>query len=136
MVEIRHQRITIIRYRKPARKDVNAELQFFGNSLGLFGERDKDKSCFRIFIELLKSTRRNNALTSDEIALRTNLSRGTAVFHLHKLIEAGLVVSEQGRYFLRAGNLEAVMDEIQKDVNRTVDDLKRIAFEIDRNMGL
>ncbi|MBU0536762.1 MAG: winged helix-turn-helix transcriptional regulator [Nanoarchaeota archaeon] len=136
MVIIRHQKITIINYRKPSKKDVNDDLQFFGNSLGLFGDRDKDKSCFRIFIELLKATRANRGMTSDEIALKTKLSRGTVVHHLRRLIESGLVVYEQGRYILRAGNLEAVMEEIQKDVNRTMEDLRNIANEIDQGLGL
>ena len=50
-----HQRITIVKIRKPVTTDVNEELQFLGNSLGLFNLRDKDKSCFRVFIELLKA---------------------------------------------------------------------------------
>ncbi|MBD3313171.1 winged helix-turn-helix transcriptional regulator [Candidatus Woesearchaeota archaeon] len=133
---IRHHRITIIRYRKPKKKDLNDELQFFGNSLGLFGDRDKDRSCFRIFIELLKSARTNRGMTSDEIAIKTGLSRGTAVHHLKRLMDSGLVVYEEGRYFLRAGNLEAVMEEISKDVFRTMDDLTRIAKEIDSGLGL
>ena len=48
-------KITIIRIRKPAQSNINKELQWLGSSLGLFGLRDKDKSCFRIFIELIKS---------------------------------------------------------------------------------
>ncbi|MCX6707418.1 MAG: ArsR family transcriptional regulator [Candidatus Woesearchaeota archaeon] len=136
MVEIRHQRITIIRYRRPEKKDINDKLQFFGNSLGLFGERDKDKSCFRIFIELLKATRKNMAISSDDMALKTELSRGTVVHHLHRLMESGLVVQDSGRYILRSGNLNAVMEEIQKDVDRTFNDLKRIASDIDKGVGL
>ena len=49
------QRITIINVRKPALRTINDELQWLGSSLGLFNLRDKDKSCFRIFIELLKN---------------------------------------------------------------------------------
>ncbi|MCX8147080.1 MAG: ArsR family transcriptional regulator [Candidatus Woesearchaeota archaeon] len=135
-INLRQQRITIIRYRKPAKKEINEELQFLGNSLGLFGERDKDKSCFRIFIELLKATRANMPLSSDEIAMKTGLSRGTVVHHLHRLIEAGLVVYESGKFMLRAGNLETVVEEVQKDINRTLDDLRQIAAEIDKRMGI
>lgn len=131
-----HQRITISRIRKPIKKTLNQELQWFGDSLGLFTERDKDNSCFRIFIELLKSTRRNQGLSSDELGFRTKLSRGTVVHHLHRLIEAGLVVSEDNKYFLRGGNLEVVVDELQKDLNRALDDLKKIAGDIDEGLGL
>jgi len=130
------KRITIIHIAKPVKKDLNMELQWFGNSLGLFGIRDRDRSCFRIFIELLKSTRKNKALSSDELAFRVKLSRGTVVHHLNNLMESGIVVSERNRYMLRAGNLEAVLDEIQKDMERTFDDLKEIVKNIDKELGL
>src|SRR3990167_6035950 len=99
-------RITIIKIKKPSQKEVNRDLQWFSESFGLFGERDKEKSCFRVFLELVKATRRKKSLTSDEIALRANLSRATVVHHLHKLIESGLVISQNNRYILRVDNLE------------------------------
>ncbi|HLC46996.1 MAG TPA: helix-turn-helix domain-containing protein [Candidatus Nanoarchaeia archaeon] len=135
-MRIFHQRVTLIQYRKPHVKNINEELQYLGNSLGLFGERDKDRSCFRVFIELLKSARQNKGMSSDEIAARTKLSRGTVVHHLTKLIESGLVVSHESRYFLRAGTLGASLEEVQKDINRTVEDLKAIAEAIDKELGL
>ncbi|MFW6449793.1 MAG: hypothetical protein ACOCZ6_01955 [Nanoarchaeota archaeon] len=61
--------ITIIRLKKPRSNEINEELQWLGASLGLFNLRDKDKSCFRIFIELIKNARiRDEPLTSDQIA--------------------------------------------------------------------
>ncbi len=51
------QRITIINIRKPAERSINQELQWLGTSLGLFNLRDKNKSCFRIFIDLLKAAK-------------------------------------------------------------------------------
>ena len=71
-MRITHQRITIIRERRPVR-NLNEELQWLGNSLGLFNLRDKDKSCFRIFIELLKAAKVDKPLTSDEIAVNLDL---------------------------------------------------------------
>ncbi len=129
------QRITIIKIRRPA-KNVNDELQWFGNSIGLFNMRDKDKSMFRIFIELLKSTRAKQYLTSDEIADKLQLSRGTVIHHINKLMAAGLVVNERNRYLLRVDNLEALVDEIKADISRTMDDLKKVAEEIDKTLGL
>jgi predicted transcriptional regulator len=135
-MRIIRQKITIWNISKPVKKDINEELQWFGSSLGLFGIRDKDKSCFRIFIELLKSAKKNKALTSDEIAFKTGLSRGTVIHHLNKLMEAGIVISEKNVYLLRGGNLEAIMEEVQKDMNRSLEDLRHIANQIDKEMGL
>ena len=133
---IRRQKITIINIRKPTARDLNRELQWFGNALGLFSERDKDKSCFRLFIELLKGAKYDKSYTSDELAFNLRLTRGTVVHHLNKLMEAGIVVHDRNRYALRVNNLEILMDEIKKDINRTCDDLKIVAKEIDDMLGL
>ena len=135
MVYIR-QRITIINIRKPVEHNVNQELQWFGSSLGLFNLRDKDKSCFRLFIELLKSAKANQMLTSDELALRLSLSRGTIIHHINKLMESGLVVHEGNRYTLRVENLKALVEEVERDIQRACQDLKDIAKEIDYKLGL
>jgi predicted transcriptional regulator len=129
------KRITIIQIRKPADYDINEELQWVGTSLGLFNLRDKDKSCFRIFIELLKTTKQKKPLSSDEIAYRLNLSRGTVVHHIRKLADSGMVSTEKNRYILRADNLKSLIDEIEKDMKRTYDDLKEIADKIDRRLS-
>ena len=135
MVVIR-QRITIIQTRRPARQSLNEELQFFGNSLGLFNMRDKDQSCFRIFIELLKAAKLQQPRSSDELAYKLKLSRGTVVHHINKLMESGIVVHEANRYLLRVNNLEVLVEEIKRDVNRSLENLKNIAKEIDLALGL
>ena len=135
MVFIR-QRITIVNIRKPAEHNVNQELQWLGSSLGLFNLRDKDKSCFRVFIELLKSAKSRNVLTSDGLASRLDLSRGTVIHHINRLIESGLVVHEGNTYTLRVENLQSLIDEVEKDIKRACEDLKEVAKEIDNRLGL
>ena len=135
MVFIR-QRITIINIRKPSEHNVNQELQWLGSSLGLFNLRDRDKSCFRVFIELLKSTKADKPLTSDELAARLDLSRGTIIHHINKLMESGLVIHEGNRYILRVDNLKTLIEEVEKDIKRACDDLKDVAKEIDERLGL
>jgi len=131
-----HQRITIISIRKPRHKNINQELQFFGTSLGLFNLRDKDKSCFRVFIELLKCAKLKRPVSSDELAYNLNLSRGTVIHHINKLMEAGIVINEGRKYLLRVENLKELIEEIEKDVKRTCDSLKEVANEIDERLGL
>jgi len=129
-------RITIMNIRKPAVKDVNQELQWLGSSLGLFNLRDKDKSCFRVFIELIKNAKKGIPLSSDELAYRLDLSRGTVVHHIHKLLESGIVVQAPRGYILRVDSLRELIDEVEKDLRRTCDDLRDMAKEIDENLGL
>lgn len=135
-VVMEFQKITIIKIRKPIKKDINEELQWIGSSLGLFNLRDKDKSCFRIFIELLKTTKSKKGLTSDELAYRLHISRGTIIHHIKKLRNAGLIISQNQRYMLRVDNLNSLIDEIRKDIQRAHDDIMDIAKDIDRKLGL
>ena len=135
MVYIR-QRIAIVNIRKPSEHNVNQELQWFGSSLGLFNLRDRDKSCFRMFIELLKSSKAKHTLTSDELAQKLSLSRGTVIHHINKLMESGIVIHEGNRYILRVDNLKSLIEEVEKDIKRACEDLKEIAKEIDDRLGL
>ncbi len=135
MVYIR-QRITIINIRRPSQHNVNQELQWVGSSLGLFSLRDKDKSCFRVFIELLKSAKAKQTLSSDELASKLSLSRGTIIHHINKLMESGLVIHEGNKYTLRVENLKSLIEEVEKDIKRACEDLKQIAEEIDHRLGL
>jgi|TARA_Y100000310_G_scaffold345855_1_gene471489 predicted transcriptional regulator len=135
MVYIR-QRITIVNIRRPAERNVNRELQWLGSSLGLFNLRDKDKSCFRVFIELLKSAKAQKTLTSDQLATRLDLSRGTIIHHINRLLESGIVIHEGNTYTLRVENLKSLIDEVEKDIKRACDDLREVAKEIDDRLGL
>lgn len=132
---IRRQRIVIIKNRLP-KKQVNEELQWFGDSLGLFNIRDKDKSCFRVFLELIKAAKQGKPLTSDEVAEKLNLSRGTVIHHINKMIESGIIIHQNNRYMLRVDNLSQLVQEIRKDVDRTIDDMREIAEDIDRWLEL
>ncbi len=129
------QKITLIRLRKPKKDNINKELQWLGLSLGLFSMRDKDKSCFRIFIELLKATKKNRRLSSDDLAYKLKLSRGTVVYHLKKLSESGIVLHEKKGYILRVDMLSDLIDEIERDIKRTCDDLRDIAEHIDKSLS-
>ena len=56
--------------------------------------------------------------------------------HLNKLKMTGIVLSAQNRYFLRVDNLETLVEEIKKDINRIFLDLDSMAKEIDEELGL
>ncbi len=121
--------------RAPAMSTLNEELQFFGSSIGLFNLRDKDKSSFRIFIELLKAAKVNHPLSSDELAFHLGLTRATVVHHLNKMMESGLVVSNENKYVLRNASLAGLLDELEADYSRATKELKKIAIKIEEDLG-
>lgn len=129
------KKITIIRTEIPRDAGVNEQIQLFGGSLGLFNLRDKDKSCFRIFIVLLKNLKKDG-MTSDELALKTKLTRGTVVHHLNKLMDADIVINDRKKYILNVDNIHGLMQRIKKNINKTLDDLDKVAKELDERLGL
>jgi predicted transcriptional regulator len=133
---LRKNKITIYRTRKPGEENVNEELKWFCDSLGLFGERDKDKSCFRMFVVLLKSLHNAPGMSSDEISEQVGLSRGTVVHHLHRLIGSGIVVQDQNRYMIRVNNLSNLVEEVERDILRTMEEPRVAAEEIDKRLEL
>jgi len=130
------RRITIVNVRRPKEVSVNDGLQWFGHSLGLFGERDRDKSCFRIFIELIKAIKATGGLSSDELADRLGLTRATVIHHLNTLMERGIVKHEGNRYVMRGDRLSLLVDDLQRDMARAMDEMKSAAEELDRLLQL
>jgi len=129
------QKLTIIKIRRTPREDINKELQWLGNSLGLFSLRDRNSSCFRVFIILVRMARHNQVISSDEIAERLHLTRGTVVHHLNTLMNAGLVVRERGGYILRERDLERVIVSIKREVDAAMQDLIEVARDVDQKLG-
>lgn len=125
------KKIIILKTKKPIEGTINEELKWLGHSLGLFGDRDRDKSCFRLFIELLKASKFGVSLSSDELAEQSNLSRGTVVHHLNRLMETGIVVPYRKKYVLRETHLENLMEDLRKDMENLFNEMKKTAKEID-----
>jgi predicted transcriptional regulator len=130
------KRYTIIKIPIPESNNVNENLQWFGTALGLFSQRDKDKSCFRIFIELLKAAKENRFLSSDDIAKRAKLSRATVIHHLNKLMESGIISSVKNRYKLRESNLSYLIESLERDIHRSLENLKGVSKKLDLLLGL
>src|SRR3989338_2562126 len=129
-------RITLLKIRRIDDQNINHDLQWLGNSLGLFNVRDKDSSCFRIFITLVKKSRNNEALTSDEIAGKLHLTRGTVVHHLTRLMDSGIVVRERKGYLLRENNLQRLVKDLHTDIESMFSELVDVAKEIDERLEL
>jgi predicted transcriptional regulator len=128
------KRITLLRIRRVDNKNVNRDLQWIGNSLGLFGQRDKDSSCFRVFITLVKRAKETSPISSDEIAGKLDLTRGTVVHHLNKLMGSGIVVREKEGYILRESNLRRLIKDLQNDVKSILSDLEDVAKAVDERL--
>lgn len=128
--------IRVLKTEKKNSKDLNENLQWLSNSLGLFNTRDKEKSCFRVFLELIKAKKENKLISSDEIAFNSHLSRGTVIHHINKLIEHDFIVEYKNRYALKSKNVESLINDLEINIHSVLKELKKVAKEIDKELKL
>jgi len=128
--------IKLVKIRQMPKKNIHEELIWLANSLGLVTKRDKDKSCYRLFLELLKSAKNQEMLTSDDLALRLNLTRATVIHHLKNLIRLGFVKHIDNRYILVSDSLIDLIRDIDNNYRRTMKQIYTIAKVIDDELEL
>jgi predicted transcriptional regulator len=122
-------KITLVRIRRKKMMTINDELMWFGRSLGLFSSRDKNKSCYRIFVEILKNP---DGLSSDELAFKLKITRATVIHHLKRLLASGIVIKQGNKYLLRVSSLTDLVDNLKEDILINLKELKKSAEKIDK----
>jgi predicted transcriptional regulator len=127
---------TILDLRIMPKVDVEQDVEWICKSFGFLETRDKEKTAARIFRELLEAAKEGEGLSSDELAVKLKLSRGTMVHHLNKLMKSGLVIHHEGRYKLRAFSLQRTVEEVKRDIIRVFENINQVAKSIDENLGL
>ena len=78
-------KITIVRINQEVPEQIDEELQWIGSSLGLFNLRDKDKSCYRIFIT-------NNRIITIHFTGAVWLIGTAPVIHIYNLVSSAVYV--------------------------------------------
>lgn len=121
----------IFNVRKLASVDVEKDLEWVCRSFGFLEPRDRRRTAYRVFRVIIEAARNSDGLSSDAIAEKLALSRGTAIHHLNKMIKSGLVIYHEGQYKLRGRNLATTIEEIQLDTERIFDNLKDVSKTID-----
>ncbi|MEM2875928.1 MAG: helix-turn-helix domain-containing protein [Candidatus Bathyarchaeia archaeon] len=127
---------TILDFRIPPTADLDKDVEWFCKCFGFLESRDKEKTAARIFKTLLEAMKQGKGLSSDELAEKIGLTRGTMVYHLNKLIQSGLAVHREGRYELRGMSLRRTVQEVRRDINRVLENIEQVAQSIDEALGL
>jgi DNA-binding IclR family transcriptional regulator len=78
----------------------------------------------------------SKGLKSEEIAQQTDLSRGTVVHHLNKLMDRGIVAQADNEYFLKVDSLTTMTQLIREEVNEALDDIESVADRVDNHLDL
>ncbi|HLC57048.1 MAG TPA: winged helix-turn-helix transcriptional regulator [Candidatus Nanoarchaeia archaeon] len=129
-------KLTLCKLNHPETNDLNSQLQWFSRSLGLFSTRDKEKSCFRIFIALIEAKKARRFLSSDELAEKSNLTRATIIHHLKNLEAHGLIKQENNRYALSYNTLSLLVKSLSSELTAILEDLEASAEELDKKLEL
>ena len=130
------KQIAIKKVRSPAPGSLDDDINYLCRSLGYFSQRDRQETAGKIFRVLVREAcEPDDCLSSDEIAEKLNLSRGTIVHHLNSFISSGIVIKEHNRYRLRSASLQKSIEEIRYDIDRIMQQMIKIAMQIDEKLG-
>ncbi len=126
----------ILDLRMPSSAEFDGDVEWVCKCFGFLESRDKEKTATRVFRALLEAMKDRKGLSSDELAEKTGLTRGTMVYHLNNLIQSGLVVHREGRYELRGMSLQRTVQEIKRDISRVFENIEHVAKGIDETLSL
>jgi len=129
-------RITVWEINKPIEPQVHKDIDWICKSLGFVSPRDYDHTSSKVFNVIVLATAQGKELSSDEISELTGVTRGAVVHHLRQYLDAGLIIERKRRYSLRKRSIEKTIEEVQADMIRVLDDIKKIAIEVDKELGL
>ena len=115
--------------------DTNEGLCWISQSLGLFNERDKEKSCHRIFIELIKARKEDKQLGSQELANKSHLSRATVLHHIEKLVESNIVRENENKFELVDQNLNSIIIRLRNEMNEYMEEMEKLSKKLDKELG-
>ncbi|MCW4046995.1 MAG: helix-turn-helix domain-containing protein [Candidatus Bathyarchaeota archaeon] len=126
----------LLSVRKPSTVEYETDLEWICRTFGFLESRDKQKTAYFILKNLIEAAAHNDGLTSDELAEKLSLTRGTMVHHLNKMMKSGLVIFHEGKYKLRERSLKNTVEEIQRDIERLFENIIGVAESVDKTLGL
>ena len=129
-------RILIRKVERPFSNDLDSQFDWICKSFGFFEEIDKEKTASSIFREIVSATEKRKLLSSTELAMKVEMSRGAVINHLNRLQKSGLVVKEGRFYASRSSSMLRTIREIEEDIDRIFSRMEETARRIDKKFGI
>lgn len=129
-------KIVVRRVERPFSGSLEKEFEWLCQSLGFFEPIDRDKTASSLFRAVVAGTEKNRPLTSSQLAKKIGMSRGAIVNHLNNLQRSGLVVRQGRVYNARSRSMFRTIEEIEEDIDRVFEKMKKAAREIDEEFGI
>lgn len=130
------QKFIVKKFKNPLKKDLDTDIKWICNSFGFISTRDQDKVAFHILKALIKAAKEGKGLTSEELTEFVTPTQGSVVYHLNKLMKAGFVVKIESGYELKMNSLQMTINEIEKEILSTLENIKSVSEDIDSRIGL
>jgi len=130
------KRFILAEIKKPREEGVDSDILWMCECLGIITPRDRDRTSTKVLKVMLRAAKEDEHLSSDDIAERVGITRGTAVHHIKRYMRSGIIIKQHTSYELRTHSMKDTLDEIELDMERTIKRMKQIAEEIDEELGL
>jgi DNA-binding transcriptional ArsR family regulator len=132
-----HVREYVLREIKPPPKQsVEQDLEWICRVMGITGNRDKNQTSAKIFKELVYACKTYKPVNIEEISENLKITRTAVLHHLKTMMERGIVIKRKNYFELRTTNLESLLEEIFRDIERALQKARKIAEEVDRELEL
>ncbi len=113
----------------PRREDVEEELDWICECLGLAGQRNE--LAREIFRNVITASRERSGVSTREIKEKHNVTQAAVVYHINIFQSSGLIIKRGRRYYLRGPTLEATLEEIEQDILRRMARLRKMAKRLE-----
>lgn len=130
------QRLILQHLPRPKRREINEEIYWLCDTLGLSSGRDLDNLSTQIILKILEHSSYYAGISSDELGHLLEISQGRVNHHLRNLSRSGIVYRDRRLIHLRGRSLRDSIKEIRRDANRIFDELEAVADEIDSRVGV
>ena len=115
---------------EPRESNQEKQIEWIFQCLG-FGDKD-DKVANEVFKQLVKKS--DKGVRSVEISGRCHVSQGAVVYHLNTFMRNGVVIKQGRYYYLKRARLDNTLDEMEAEMLRRFERMKRIARLIEEEM--
>jgi len=115
----------------PSEDDYSVEIDWIYRCLGLGDERDEVGKL--IFAEIIKANKQGSGVTSRDLMEKCQVTQPAVVYHLNLVMRSGLILKEGRVYYLRGRTLQRTLEEMEYDIVRRFQLLRKIATKIDES---
>ncbi len=128
--------IILKQYDRPKEDNVDKDIAWFCDSLGIVSGRDTAYTASRIVVDIINMASKDKRIFSELLAENLELNQNLINHHIRNLINSGLIIRERKQILIRGGSLKEAVREIRKDALRILDTIEEIAEEIDEELNL